>query len=302
MKYSPSPSLSDYRKLRLPNTKSDLLKCLEQPGQSEPPLTYDCKLLDGAVIVHCLLISAVSTFHEYADRVFIPHIEKQLQEAVRMDVVRDTYIPESLKASAEEKRGKGVRRKVSGETKLLDKWMDFLCDQLTRRSFLPSKVEDFNWHPTKAVYVTSGQAVATVGASISMQNCNHEEADLRCGSCASWSSTRRKDNQIRTVDTYVVLILVGKLHDLITIQPLADIWVAFGMGNNYRFYHINVICASLGDPQSRALPAFDVFSGCDITSAFGGKGKKSIWQAWQAYKEVTNSLHLCILPVIPFKS
>jgi hypothetical protein len=167
---------------------------------------------------------------------------------------------------------------------------------------LPSKVEDFNWHPTKAVYVTSGQAVATVGASISMQNCNHEEADLRCGSCASWSSTRRKDNQIRTVDTYVVLILVGKLHDLITIQPLADIWVAFGMGNNYRFYHINAIYASLGDPQSRALPAFDVFSGCDITSAFGGKGKKSIWQAWQAYKEVTNSLHLCILPVIPFKS
>ena len=212
MKYSPSPSLSDYRKLRLPNTKSDLLKCLEQPGQSEPPLTYDCKLLDGAVIVHCLLISAVSTFHEYADRVFIPHIEKQLQEAVRMDVVRDTYIPESLKASAEEKRGKGVRRKVSGETKLLDKWMDFLCDQLTRRSFLPSKVEDFNWHPTKAVYVTSEQAVATVGASISMQNCNHEEADLRCGSCASWSSTRREDNKVRTVDTDVVLILVGKLH------------------------------------------------------------------------------------------
>ena len=225
MKYSPSPSLSDYRKLRLPNTKSDLLKCLEQPGQSEPPSTYDCKLLDGAVIVHCLLISAVSTFHEYADRVFIPHIEKQLQEAVRMDVVRDTYIRDSLKASAREKRGKGVRRKVSGETKLLDKWMDFLCDQLTRRSFLPSKVEDFNWHPTKAVYVTSGQAVATVGASISMQNCNHEEADLRCGSCASWSSTRREDNKVRTVDTDVVLILVGKLH----VWLLFNLWLTSGL-------------------------------------------------------------------------
>ena len=75
----------------------------------------------------------MSAFHEYADRVFIPHIEKQLQEAVKMDVVWDTYIPESLKASAEEKRGKGVRRKVSGETKLLDKWMDFLCDPVNKK-------------------------------------------------------------------------------------------------------------------------------------------------------------------------
>lgn len=72
------PSLSDFNKLHLPSTKSDLLKCLEQPGQSEPPSTYDCKVLDGAVIVHCLPTTSVSTFHEYADRVFIPYLEKQL--------------------------------------------------------------------------------------------------------------------------------------------------------------------------------------------------------------------------------
>ena len=50
-----------------------------------------------------------------------------------MDVVRDTYIRDSLKASAREKRGKGVRRKVSGETKLLDKWIDFLCDPVNKK-------------------------------------------------------------------------------------------------------------------------------------------------------------------------
>ena len=75
----------------------------------------------------------MSAFHEYADRVFIPHIEKQLQEAVKMDVVRDTYIPDSLKVSAREKRGKGVRRKVSDETKLLDKWIDLLCDPVNKK-------------------------------------------------------------------------------------------------------------------------------------------------------------------------
>jgi hypothetical protein len=78
-------------------------------------------------------------------------------------------------------------------------------------------------------------------------------------------------------------------HDLITIQPLADFWVAFGMGKNYRFYQLKAICASLGDPEPRALPVFHAFPGCDTTSAFSGKGTKSIWQAWQAYKEVTNT-------------
>ena len=30
------PSLSDFGKLHLPSTKSDILKCLEKPGQTEP--------------------------------------------------------------------------------------------------------------------------------------------------------------------------------------------------------------------------------------------------------------------------
>ena len=61
------------------------------------------------------------------------------------------------------------------------------------------------------------------------------------------------------------------------------------MGKNYRFYHINAICERLGVPQSRALPVFHAFSGCDTTSAFNGKGKKSVWQAWQAFEDVTET-------------
>ena len=96
------PSLSDFGKLHLPNTKSGLLQCLEQPGQSEPPSTYDCKGMGGAVIVH--FIPTTSIFHEYADIVFIPYLEKQLQTAKRLDVVWDTYISDSLKESTREER------------------------------------------------------------------------------------------------------------------------------------------------------------------------------------------------------
>ena len=48
-----------------------------QPGQPEPNLTHDCKVMDGAVIIHCLPTS-VSAFHEYAGALFIPYLEKQL--------------------------------------------------------------------------------------------------------------------------------------------------------------------------------------------------------------------------------
>ena len=44
-----------------------------------------------------------------------------------------------------------------------------------------------------------------------------------------------------------------------------------------------------GRPKSQVLPVFHTFSGCDTTSAIKGKGQKSIWQAWQADTEVTET-------------
>ncbi len=93
------PSISDFGKLHLPSTKSDLLKCLEQPEQPEPPSNFDCIVMDGAVVVHLLPTDGVSTFKEYADKVFIPYLSKQLEKAERIDVVWDKYVPDSLKES-----------------------------------------------------------------------------------------------------------------------------------------------------------------------------------------------------------
>ena len=41
-----------------------------------------------------------------------------MQSTMRIDIMWDTYLPDSLKESTCEKRGKGVCRKVSGQTKL----------------------------------------------------------------------------------------------------------------------------------------------------------------------------------------
>ena len=139
------PSLSDLGKLHLPNTKSDLLKCLDQPELPDPPSTFDCVVLDGAVVVHFLSTKGMSTFNEYADKVFVPYISNQLQSCMRIDIVWDTYMPDSLKESTREKRGKGVPRKVSGETKLPSHWIDFLHEPSNKKElfvFLTTKISE----------------------------------------------------------------------------------------------------------------------------------------------------------------
>ena len=143
----------------------------------------------------------------------------------------------------------------------------------------------------KAVYVTSGQSVINVATSSGMMNCNHEEADTRIVVHILHALNQGMQSiKVRTVDTDVVVILVGAFFDLLQNQPTAKIWVAFGMSKNYRFYDINAIYNNLGKPKSRALPVFHALTGSDTTSFFKGKGKKSSWQAWQAYEQATETL------------
>ena len=45
---------------------------------------------------------------------------------------------------------------------------------------------------------------------------------------------------------------------------------------------------------------FHALSGCDTSSSFRGNGKKSFWQAWQAFEEVTETV--AYFASDPFKS
>ena len=64
------PSLSDQEKLHF-GKKSEVLV---HDVHGEPPNFTDARLLDGAAVVHLLPTVNVSTFDEYADKIFLPHI------------------------------------------------------------------------------------------------------------------------------------------------------------------------------------------------------------------------------------
>ena len=112
-------------------TKSDILQCLREdiPVSHTSPETTAI-VLDGAVIVQMLSPKCgnVATFQDYAESVFIPYILQWLQRNERVDVVFDVYSTEtaSLKQATRDKRGNGIRLRVTKRTKVPKNWQSFL--------------------------------------------------------------------------------------------------------------------------------------------------------------------------------
>ena len=94
--------------------------------QSTCTPAVDAKLLDGAAVVQMLNPGTAHTFLQYSDLVFLPYISNQLTTARRVDIVWYVYIPDCLKGSTRQKRGKGVRRRVAPSTQIPKNWKDFL--------------------------------------------------------------------------------------------------------------------------------------------------------------------------------
>ena len=82
------------------------------------PSQFDCKVLDGAAVVHFLKSDTVGTFADYFEKIFMPFVFQQLQDVTQVDLVWDRYLAKSIKGSAREKRGSGVRIKVSAQAKI----------------------------------------------------------------------------------------------------------------------------------------------------------------------------------------
>ena len=145
-------------------------------------------------------------------------------------------------------------------------------------------------------YLIEASAIS-IGVDRSMAECNHEEADTRIVVHVllhAIQADQAKSVVVRTVDTDVIVILVGKFHYLRAIQRELDLWVGFGTGRNFSFININIIYAGLGEARSRSLPVFHALTGSDTTSTFYGKSKKSAWQAWELYLGVTSTFEFLV--------
>lgn len=184
-----------------------------------------------------------------------------------------------------------MRLNVNPKTKIPSKWNDFLLDSSNKDelfSFLTQKVADADWPAGKGIYITNGTTVISRGTSHVMSDCTHEEADSRIVVHIVHALQHgAKTVQVRTVDTDVLVILVGHFFDLLQLQPDLELCVAFGVGKDFCFHNINTISQSLGERIARALPVFHAFSGSDLIlprislgrakKVPGNHGKATLW-------------------------
>jgi len=207
------------------------LTCVKPAStKPDPPPLYDCKIFDGTAVVHALPSTTVSTCDSHAENVFIPFTLNHFQSSKRVDIVWDMYKANSIKDSTREKRGKGQRRKVT----IPPNWKAFLQDNTNKKelfALLTTRVSNFQFPENKEVNITSEESVVSSRGSADIQRCDHEEADTRIAVHVQHALNKGCSQIfVRTVDTDVLVIMIGIFHDLIALYPSAAIWIGLGMG------------------------------------------------------------------------
>ena len=89
---------------------------------------------------------------------------------------------------------------------------------------------------------------------------------------------------VRTVDSDVVVLCVAHFHQTV----LSELWISFGTGKEHRIIPAHLIAQKLGEEKALAVMMLHAFTGCDQTSAFLNKGKKSSWDTFNIYPKVVS--------------
>lgn len=154
--------------------------------------------------------------------------------------------------------------------------------------FLADKIAQMSAR-NKVIVTKEDDAVST--QTINMEElvpCSHEEADTRIFVHARHAVRHgSKAIMIKASVTDVLVIAVSVLPSL-QQSGLQQLWVSFGQGNNLRWIPVHELCLAIRLAKTRQMLFFHAFTGCDVVSAFRGKGKKSAWLTWDAYTEVSD--------------
>ena len=213
------------------------MACMEPLAQStnQTRPNTDVAIMDGAVLVNILRPSSCKTFSDYASDVFVPYINRELQQACRVDIVWDQYFGNSLKAHTRESRvsGPSHRRRVEPSTPVPKKnWQQFLRVSTNTIELFKLLSNELMMVPIPAgqeLVITDGEGVHcnTARNTLDISPCNHEEADSRIMLHIA-DAAERGFNKIlvRTVDTDVAVLSVATVQEL----GMIEIWVKFGTG------------------------------------------------------------------------
>ena len=288
------PSLTGKGKMHK-GDKSEILQCIVPKDLESVRPETTAAVLDGAVLIQMLRPRNAVTLGEYYMEEFVPYILSWFEWNTRVDIVWDVYSSTSLKSGTREQRGRGARRKVTFLTKVPGNWAAFLRVDLNKQELfveIAKSLQLLDLPEGKRLYTTilenclSSPPDQDVSA---LAPCTQEEADSRMFlHVAAATSCGHRRIVVRTMDSDVVVLAVSAFIAL--ENQITELWVAFGTSRHFRYIPIHIIATQLGQSKAASLPAFHALTGCDTTSAFFGKGKRTAWDVWQSLPDLTVAL------------
>ncbi|KAJ8405154.1 hypothetical protein AAFF_G00321450 [Aldrovandia affinis] len=224
-------ALSDGGKLHTCQ-KSHLTTILESQVTTPEAEPYaDSIIIDGAALVNSLPHGSSKTFEEYAMLDVLPTIQAYSTKYKRTDIVFDVYRPSSLKAETRSKRGRRVRRRVTGKGKIPSNWRNFLRENDNKAELFNFLADKIARVATPNVIIVTKEEDAVSDRTINLAGvapCSHEEADTRIFLHARHATEAgSKVIMVKASDTDVVVIAVSVLQALQELG-LQQLWVAFG--------------------------------------------------------------------------
>ena len=211
----------------------------------------------------------------------------RVRNSGRIDFVCDQYLPDSINIIERERRAQpsSLVVRVTGPEQKLPCWKSFMSVSENKISLIDFLVS-FWKTPTlahlfrqRSLYVTarnecqrltSPDGVSVVSETVSDLYFCQEEADMRMFLHASHAANNGASSVVvKSLDTDVAVIglwVASKLPCNLLLQT--------GAGQHTRCFSLSQLSQSLGAEICEALPGFHAFTGCDLVSSFGRRGKK----------------------------
>ena len=81
----------------------------------------------------------------------------------------------------------------------------------------------------------------------------------------------------------------------VPVLPLDELWVSHASAKQFCNLPAHVIATSLGREKAHVLLMFHALTRCDTVSFFSGRGKKTGWDVWSVFPELTPVLKILMM-------
>ena len=117
--------------------------------------------------------------------------------------------------------------------------------------------------------------------------CSHEEADTRMFVHVRHAAIAGSRTVTLKVNDTDILVIAVALFSTLQLDGLEELWLDFGTSTNQQIIPVHDVVANLGQDICDGLLFFHAFTGCDTVSATRKKGKRTWYNTWRAFPEIS---------------